>query len=438
MLGINGEEAEEAHPLVAALGPVGHVYLPQGLADDARDVVARELARTHLVPLVLSVAGPGVLCARTEAGEFRLPQDRAALLGAQHPFLDALGEDLVRLCEHAEAGDLVLLGWRHGVTPISFATENGAHAGASPDETHGFALFPQDAPLPAREHDYLRPLDLRHAALQHLGRPDHQARGVGKRIATARSDRLRVMTYNVHGCVGMDGKLDAERIARVIARARPDVVALQELDVGRVRSLGMDQAQLIARYLEMEFHFHPAMHLEEERYGDAILTHLPQRLVKAGALPGLADKPRLEPRGALWVAVDLHDREVQIINTHLGLYPRERAAQVEALLGSDWLAHEACQEPVIVCGDFNALPSSPVCRRLGAQFEDAQASAQAHRPQATFSSRLPTMRIDHLFISPGLEVAAIDIPRSELARVASDHLPLVAEIRFPGGPGDTR
>lgn len=431
VLGINDGEADEAHPLVAALGPVGHVYFPHDLAGDARDFVARELANAHKVPLVLSVTGPGMLCARTDAGEFSLPQDRAALFGSQHPFLDSVGDDLVRLCEHAEAGDLVLLGWREGVAPMSFATENGAHAGAAPEETHGFALLPADTPLAAREHGYLRPIDLRKAALQHLGRPDHQPRGVRKRRAATQTELLRVMTYNVHSCVGMDGKLDAERIARVIARARPDVVALQELDVGRVRSFGMDQAHLIARYLEMEFHFHPAMHLEEERYGDAILTHLPQRLVKAGPLPGLADKPHLEPRGALWVAVDLHGREVQIINTHLGLYPRERVAQVDALLGSDWLAHEQCQGPVILCGDFNALPSSPVCSRLGGQLKDAQVEAKHHRPQGTFSSRLPTMRIDHIFISPGLEVTGIEIPSSELARVASDHLPLVAEIRFP-------
>jgi endonuclease/exonuclease/phosphatase family metal-dependent hydrolase len=79
-----------------------------------------------------------------------------------------------------------------------------------------------------------------------------------------------------------------------------------------------------------------------------------------------------------------------------------------------------------------------VCRRLGGQLVEVQTRAQSHRPQATFSSRLPTMRIDHIFISPGLEVAGIEIPNSELARVASDHLPLVAEIRFPGGPGDKR
>ena len=183
----------------------------------------------------------------------------------------------------------------------------------------------------------------------------------------------------------------------------------------------------------MEFHFHPALHIEEERYGDAILTHLPPRLVKAGALPGHAGKPHLEPRGALWVAIDLHGSEVQIINTHLGLSPRERAAQTEALLGDDWLAHPLCQAPVILCGDFNALPSSSVCRRLGGQLKDAQIEAQRHRPQATFSSRMPRMRIDHIFISPGLEVTGIEVPNSELARVASDHLPLLAEVRLSRG-----
>src|SRR5690606_9855426 len=123
VLGINGEEADAAHPLVAALGPVGHVYLPPELTAEARAFIAHELARTHQVPLVLTVAAPGTLSALTDAGEFSLPQDRAALFGPRHPFLDAVGEDLVRLCEHADAGDIVVLGWREGVSPLSFAFE---------------------------------------------------------------------------------------------------------------------------------------------------------------------------------------------------------------------------------------------------------------------------------------------------------------------------
>ena len=266
--------------------------------------------------------------------------------------------------------------------------------------------------------------------MYHLGRVTHKTFEAHTRTTPTQTDTLRVMTYNVHSCLGMDGKLNAERIARVIARARPDVVALQELDVGRARSHGMHQAQRIVQCLAMEFQFHPALHLEGERYGDAILTHLPHRLVKAGPLPGLADKPHLESRGALWVAIDLHGKELQIINTHLGLSRRERMAQVEALLGSDWLGHEQCREPVILCGDLNARPSSPVCRRLCRRLRDVQSEAHDHRPQSTFSGRFPTLRIDHIFVSQGLEVTRIEVPGSELARVASDHLPLVAELRI--------
>ncbi len=430
VLGINGDETNEQHPAVTALGPVAHVYAPRKLTGDERALVACELARTHKVPLVLNVEAPGRLCARTEAAEYSLPQDIAPLFGAEHPFIDSLGEDLLRLCEHPDAGDFVLLGWREGSIPITFAEENGAHAGATPEETNGFALLPVDAPLAERQHAYLRPLDLRKAALQHLKKLQCKPVAARKPAIATPTDNLRIMTYNVHSCIGMDGKLDAERIARVIARARPDVVALQELDVGRSRTAGMDQAHLIAHYLEMEFQFHPALHLEEERYGDAILTHLPQRLVKAGPLPGLVNKPLLEPRGALWVAIDLHGKEVQVINTHLGLHPRERMAQVAALLGSDWLAHEECRGPVILCGDFNALPSSSVCRRLAGRLKDVQIEAQRHRPKGTYAGRFPTLRIDHIFTGPGLEVIGIEVPGSELARSASDHLPLIAEIRL--------
>jgi endonuclease/exonuclease/phosphatase family metal-dependent hydrolase len=427
---INGEIIDEQQPVVVAPGPVAHIYWPWPLNGDERESVARELVRAHKVPIALNVEVPGVLCARTEGGEYRLPQDNAAVFGSQHPFLDSVGDDLLRLCEHPDAGDLVLLGWREGVIPLTFAEENGAHAGASPEETNGFALLPVDTALPEREHRYLRPDDLRNAALRYLGRPTHRTFGTRKRTFAKQTDTLRVMTYNVHSCIGMDGKLDARRIARIIARDMPDVVALQELDVGRARSDGMDQAQLIARYLAMEFHFHATIHLEDERYGDAILTRLPHRLVRAGPLPGLASKPHLESRGAIWVAVDLHGKEVQIINTHLGLYRRERMAQVDALLSSDWLGNEDCREPLILCGDFNARPSSAACRRLSHRLRDVQTEAQHHRPKSTFSGRFPTLRIDHIFVSPGIEVSSIDVCSSELARVASDHLPLVAELRI--------
>ena len=106
--------------------------------------------------------------------------------------------------------------------------------------------------------------------------------------------RLKILSYNVHSCVGTDRKLDPARVADVIAALEPDVIGLQEVDVGRSRTGGIDQAQVLASLLRMDYHFHPALTLEEERYGDAILTTLPARMVKADVLPSHG-----EQRGAL-------------------------------------------------------------------------------------------------------------------------------------------
>lgn len=422
------EETDDPTLGVAPLGPVAMIYYERELAAAERAALAHALVEQARAPLVLIKNGSGRARAWSDAGEFALPEDAAEVLGPSHPFLDEAAQDLIALCHHPDAGDFIACGWCAGVQPgYSFAIENGAHGGAGPNETNAFALLPRDIPLPANGRDYLRPSDLRHAALQFLGRGEIKASRAPRRDT---AQTLRVMTYNVHSCIGMDGKLAPERIARVIARYAPDIVALQELDVGRARTEGMDQAHLIARYLEMDFHFHPALHVEEERYGDAILTHLPMRLVKAGALPGLPGKPFLEPRGALWAAIDVLGTEVQVLNTHLGLLPGERRAQVEALLGAEWLAHPDCRGPLILCGDFNALPASTVCRRLRERLNDAQIELDSHRPRGTFFGRFPFTRIDHVFVDAGFEVVGIEVPDPELARVASDHLPLIVEVRL--------
>lgn len=245
------------------------------------------------------------------------------------------------------------------------------------------------------------------------------------------SRRLRVMTYNVRNCRGRDGICDPARIAEVIAHHQPDIVGLQEVDVARRRSGGVDQAQAIAMHLKMTSHFHPALHVAEERYGDAILTTLPSRLIKAGPLPSLG-----EQRGALWVAVTIGDEEVNVFNTHLGLRPRERIRQVETLLGPTWLGHpDARVRPTIFMGDFNAGPSSAPFKLLSRHFMEVQAEA-ADRPRATFPAWFPLLRIDHIFVR-GLAVTRSHVDGSGLARRASDHLPLVASVAQRTGHGAT-
>lgn len=250
------------------------------------------------------------------------------------------------------------------------------------------------------------------------------------RCATDERPRLRVLTYNVRRCLGLDGRYAPGRIARLIARAKPDVVALQELDVNRLRSGTVDQALAIAAELRMSHHFHPAITVLEELYGDAILSLHPMRLIKAGALPGPVNRRWVEPRGALWVEVEVAGQPVQVLNAHFGLLPRERLEQARALLGPDWLGHPACQGPAVLLGDFNARPASAAYRLLATHLRDAQLS-DGRPPAATFPSRWPLLRIDHVFVRGALDVEGSEVLSGREARMASDHLPLLADLALP-------
>ena len=336
----------------------------------------------------------------------------------------------IRDSHHPDAGDLVLSGWTTDGVPLSFPFENGAHAGPGPDETAAFALVPPETPLAVAAGATIRPRDLRDAARARL-------RGVTAPAAeTARTRHgIRVVTYNVHGCVGIDGRLDPDRIARVLARLDPDVVALQELDAGRRRSGGRDQARAIADALGMHLEFHPTVHVAEERYGDAVLSRHPMRLVRAGLLPSIG----LEPRGAIWVEVEVpddqgHGRSLQVLNTHWSLHPVERMRSARALRGPDWLGDGAVRD-VVVCGDFNALAWFPSLARVGHGLRDAQTGLDGRRPQATWFGRHPIGRIDHVLADPRWTVLHVEVPGDTLTRVASDHRPLVVDLAPPSDSG---
>ncbi len=241
----------------------------------------------------------------------------------------------------------------------------------------------------------------------------------------------RILTYNVHNGVGMDRRLDLDRIAQAIALCRPDIVALQELDVNRPRSGGVDQAHAIAERLGMRFHFNAAIRVAEERYGDAILTALPMRLVKSGPLPTLPEYGMLEPRGALWVEIEVGGRRLQVINTHFGLMPREQRAQAAELLSERWLAHPDCVDPVILIGDFNATSGYRAYQSLKGALRDAQKAVRSGFGRPTFPSRAPILRIDHVFVSPSVRVREVQVADGALFRVASDHLPLWMDFELP-------
>lgn len=240
----------------------------------------------------------------------------------------------------------------------------------------------------------------------------------------------RILTYNVHRCVGTDRKLNVGRVADVIAAYEPDIVALQELDVGRMRTGMVDQAHEIAHRLEMNFHFHAALQVEEELYGDAILTRYPERLIQRAPLPGFGRMGHLlEPRGALWLAIEIEGVTVQVINTHLGLVPREQQAQAESLAGPAWLEHPLCKGPTILLGDFNATAASSVYRTLTKRLKDSRNLTTGPREAtSTFPSKLPVLRIDHIFVTDEIKISRLTAPFGPLTRAASDHLPLIADF----------
>ncbi|MBX5000754.1 endonuclease/exonuclease/phosphatase family protein [Rhizobium lentis] len=236
---------------------------------------------------------------------------------------------------------------------------------------------------------------------------------------------IKLLTYNVHSCIGSDRKLDPGRIASVIAETEADIIALQEVDVGRRRTGGIDQAHIIASLLKMQAHFHPALSVAEEQYGDAIITALPTGAVKSGPLPSIG-----ETRGALSVEITVGDQKLLVVNTHLGLRGRERIQQMTTLLNSGWL-HGTAESPLptVLCGDFNAIPSSATYRLVTRTLQDAQLAGPG-APRATFPARYPLMRLDHIFVSGDLVVKKAAVFENRLTRVASDHLPLLAEIGF--------
>jgi endonuclease/exonuclease/phosphatase family metal-dependent hydrolase len=120
---------------------------------------------------------------------------------------------------------------------------------------------------------------------------------------------------------------------------------------------------------------------------------------------------------------------VQVLNTHLSVYPKERRQQVSALM-SGWSEPAIRRGCAILCGDFNAQPKTQSYRAMAKRMRDVQ-TFDPYTPSNTWFSSRPLARIDHIFITADFGVERVNVVRSRLARIASDHLPLVADLQVP-------
>lgn len=418
--------------IVTAMGPVAHIYFLNRTEETIKEQMAKILIQRFSIPIIMQPGQenqkPVGYCAR---GRFVLPAEAEKIIPADHPFKEQMKEDLISLCAHPDTGDLMMISGCEEAEAMTFSMERGAHAGMGRHETRAFALLPSDAPMEKAPNEFLRIADLRNAALVFLGKKK-KAKPKRRHDLEPGKKVLRILTYNVHSCVGLDGKFSHQRIARVIARHNPDVIALQELDAGRRLKKHDHQAERIACDLEMSFHYHAVYGSEDESFGNALLSRFPIKLVRAGHLPRYGQQGFFEPRGLLWVEVDFEGVPIQVLTTHLSLWAPERKAQIQAMFSDEWVHHPRLKnQNVILCGDFNTSPDSVLYQTITQYFSDVTQHSAA-RPMGTWTSRFPIRRLDYIFYKGNVQVADVIVTQTALERMASDHLPLTADLIIAG------
>jgi endonuclease/exonuclease/phosphatase family metal-dependent hydrolase len=227
---------------------------------------------------------------------------------------------------------------------------------------------------------------------------------------------LTIGSYNLHSCVGIDGRRDPSRSAAVLAEMQCDVVALQEVDNQPGPHEHAMQLEFIAKHLHMNAV--PGMRLVKRtgEYGNAVLTRFPVTAIRRHDL----SYSRREPRGAVDVELNVHGSKLRVIAAHLGLRRSERRFQWRRLMVA--LAEAPMEVPTVVLGDMNEwYAPSATLREANEVFGEPPAPAG-------FPCFAPFLRLTRIWVRPVAAIMHVAAHRSKLSRVASDHLPLKATV----------
>jgi endonuclease/exonuclease/phosphatase family metal-dependent hydrolase len=236
-----------------------------------------------------------------------------------------------------------------------------------------------------------------------------------------REGRLRVATYNIHRCRGMDGQTRPDRIAEVLRTIRADVIALQEV-IGAGHGHG-GQAEALGAALGMGWVMASTRLHRGYLFGNVILSRFP---ILHHTQYDLSWR-QCEPRACHRADLQIGSRQLHLFNVHLGTALLERRYQAERL--NTYLARQRLTGPRIVLGDFNEWLKGQTTRLLSDTMKSVDLRLFLKR-RRTYPGMFPVLHLDHIYYDGPLDVVGVESPRTRQTLVASDHLPLVADIQL--------
>ncbi len=234
---------------------------------------------------------------------------------------------------------------------------------------------------------------------------------------------MRIATYNIHKSRGLDGRTRVERIARVLEKIDADIIALQEVVSREGESIEDHQASYLANRLGRFYAIGETRKYRGGIYGNVTLSRWDFERVQ----PIDLTVSGRERRGALRTDIRVHQRLLHVFNLHLGTAQRERRRQAVRLMDKDLLRAVDIAGPRVVLGDFNDWTHGLVTRTLHAELHFSDLAVSLPRKR-NYPAILPLLHLDHIYYDHHFKLQEGGFERDRLSLVASDHLPLVAEL----------